>query len=97
MTAIPEPVCLYTRGAESVRLVREVSSTDCRLFVHGPGTSVVAHEFADVAACMKAQAVIEQHLVTAGYQLARPTTERRGAAGTWGGPAHRRTPAAASD
>jgi hypothetical protein len=77
MTRIPKAVCLYTRGAQSVRLVREENSTGCSLFLYGPGTEFVTHEFADVTECMKRQAEIEQSLLAAGYHLAQPSSDRR--------------------
>ena len=72
-TSIPEAGWLFTRGSESVRFVREENSTGCRLFLHGPGTDMVIHEFADLTECMKQQAEIEQHLLAAGYHLAQPS------------------------
>jgi len=68
---------LYTRGSESVRLVREENSKGCRLFLYGPGTEVVTHEFADVIECMNRQAEVEQNLLAAGYQLVRSSADRR--------------------
>jgi hypothetical protein len=91
MTGIPEAGWLFTRGSESVRFVREENSKGCRLFLYGPGSEVVAHEFADVTECMKRQAEIERNLVATGYQLAQPASDRRGDHGTWEGPDHRRT------
>src|SRR5436190_22152600 len=72
----PETSWLFTRGSQSVRLVREENSKGCRLRLYGPGTETVTHEFADVTECVKRQAEIEQHLQAAGYQLAQPASDR---------------------
>jgi hypothetical protein len=90
MTRMSESGWLYTRGAESVRLVREEDSTGCRLSLHGPGTALVIHQFADVTECMKRQAEIERHLLAEGYQLTQPSSNRRNDEGTWRGPDQRR-------
>ena len=82
---------LFARGSESVRLVREETSHGCHLFLYGPSTDVVTHDFADLIECMKRQAEIEQALLAAGYQLTGPSSERRHEAGIWGGPDHRRS------
>jgi hypothetical protein len=81
---------LFTRGSESVRLVREEDATCCRLFVYGPGADFVTHEFANVAECMKRQAVIEQRLLAAGFHVARLPSDRRSDHAEWDGPDHRR-------
>jgi hypothetical protein len=91
MTETRESGWLYTRGPQSVRLVREENSQGCvRLFVHGPGTDVVTYDFANVAECMKRQARIELNLLAAGYQLAQLSSDRRSEDGEWHGPHHRR-------
>jgi hypothetical protein len=77
MTGIPPECWLFTRGTQSVRLVREEDSAGCKLFLYGPDTEVVTCEFADVTACMKRQAEIEQTLLAEGYQLAQPSSDRR--------------------
>lgn len=91
MAGIPEAGWLFTRGPQSIRLVRQENSNGCRLFLYGPGTEVVTHEFANVAECMKRQAEIEHSLLAAGYQLAQPSSDRRSEHGTWRGPDQRRT------
>jgi hypothetical protein len=83
-------VWLFTRGSESVRLVREEDASGCRLSVYGPGTDVATHEFADVAHCMKRQAAIENDLLAEGYHLAGPLSERRADDGMWHAADHRR-------
>ena len=90
MTEIPDAGWLFTRGSESIRLVREENSKGCRLFLYGPGTEVATHEFADVTECIRRQAEIEQSLLAAGYQLAQSPSDRRSEHGTWRGPDHRR-------
>jgi hypothetical protein len=90
MTGISESGWLYTRGPQSVRLVREENSKGCRLFLYGPGTEVATHEFADVTECMKRQAEIERSLLTSGYQLAQPASDRRSEHGSRQGPDHPR-------
>jgi hypothetical protein len=90
MTGVRESGWLYTRGMQSVRLVREETSSGCHLFVYGPGTDVVTHEFANVAECMKGQAEIEQGLLTSGYQLAQLASDRRSETRTWQGSNQRR-------
>lgn len=92
MTAIPDSAWLFTRGSDSVRLVREENSKGCvRLIVHGPGTDVATYEFADVSECMKRQAEIEQHLQAARYRLApQPSPDHRREDREWPGPDHRR-------
>jgi len=90
MRAIRESGWLYTRGAESVRLVREESVKGCRLLLYGPGTEVVTHEFADVTECMSRQAVIEMRLLATGYQLAQASSDRRREHPMWHGADQRR-------
>jgi len=80
---------LFTRGSDSVRLVREEDSKGCRLLLYGPGTEVVPHAFADVTECMKRQAEIEQNLLAEGYQFAQPASDRRSTSRTERGPDYR--------
>lgn len=81
---------LYTRGAQSVLLVREEHSNGCRLVVHGPGTDIAIHAFLNIAGCMKHQAEIEMNLQASGYQLTTTSSDRRRARRTGRGPDHRR-------
>ena len=90
MKEILESGWLYTRGSESVRLVREENSKGCRLFLYGSGSEITTHELADVTECMKRQADIERNLLAGGYQLAQPSGDRRSGHGAWQGPDHRR-------
>jgi hypothetical protein len=77
MTGFPPERWLFTRGPQSVRMVREEDSKVCRLFVYGPDSEVVTYEFADITKCMKRQAEIEQTLLAEGYQLAQAAPYRR--------------------
>jgi hypothetical protein len=86
----PRDRWLFTRGSDSVLLVREERLHDCVLFVYGPTSDAVTHVFPHVTECIKRQAEIEQNLLGAGYQLAGPGSDRRGEAGTWRGPDQRR-------
>jgi hypothetical protein len=83
---------IFTRGSECVRVERHEDINGCScLIVHGPDAETVTEEFSNVVTCMKRQAEIEQHLLTAGYQLAS-ASDRRAAPGIWQG-ADRRRPA----
>ena len=66
-----ESASLFTRGLQSVRLIRR-GTTDgrVRLVVLGPGTSSSVHESADAIDCVAYQSQIESALVGDGYQLA---------------------------
>jgi hypothetical protein len=90
MTALPLGEWLFTRGARSVRFVRNESAKGCRLHVYGPGNDVATHDFANVTECMKRQAEIEQSLLAAAYQITRSPADRRNGQGKWDGPDHRR-------
>ena len=90
MTGIRETDWLFTRGSASVRLVREENSNGCRLFLYGPGTEIVTHEFADLTECMQRQAEIERTLMAEGYQLAESSSDRRSERRTGHGQDHRR-------
>ena len=90
MTEISRDGWLYTRGSQSIRLVREQHSKGCLLSLHGPGTELVTHELTDVTECMKRQAEIERRLLAARYRLAQPSSNRRSEEGLWCGPDQRR-------
>jgi len=79
---------LFTRGAESVRLVRKEDESCCHLIVHGPGTDRAAHEFADVTECARRQTELEQRLWAEGYRLWQ--SDRRVEGGIWRGIDRRR-------
>ena len=69
---------LFTRGAQSVRIVR-ASGTDTRMLLHvqGPDTDANTHTFDDVILCMRYQADFERRLVGEGFSLERFVAERR--------------------
>lgn len=77
MTSKSQAAWLFTRGQQSVRLVRDDDSKECHLFLFGPGTEIETYSFADVTECMKRQAAIELNLLAAGYQLERSSSDRR--------------------
>jgi hypothetical protein len=66
MSGSPPYSWLFTRGSDSVRLVREESSNGCLLSVYGPATDAVTHTFANVAECITRQAEVEQRLLAQG-------------------------------
>jgi len=69
---------LFTRGLESVRIIRAASRAGVtHLLVQGPGETCERHEFADIVACMNFQADLERRLVSAGYTLEHFTSDRR--------------------
>ena len=69
---------LFTRGQESVRIIRTASRAGVtHLLIQGPGESCDRHEFADVVSCMNFQADLERRLVSAGYALEHFTSDRR--------------------
>ena len=69
---------LFTRGDESVRIVRVmIAGPQCRLLVNGPGSAHYSEEFADPASCALQQAEIERRLVAAGYRLHGFNDDRR--------------------
>jgi hypothetical protein len=67
---MPESQWVFTRGSQSIRLVRQEHSTGCRLLLYGPGTESAIYDFGDLTACMKRQAEIEQTLLAEAYQMA---------------------------
>jgi hypothetical protein len=85
---------LFTRGLESVRIIRAASRARVtHLLVQGPGETSERHEFADIVACMNFQADLERRLVSAGYTLEHFTSDRRaGDAQRHRGPERRRLP-----
>lgn len=85
-----EAAWLFTRGSDSVRLVREEKSGGCVLVVYGPAAEIVTHAFTSVAECMKRQAEIEQRLLAEGYQFVQPASDRRSEPDKERVPDHRR-------
>ena len=68
---------LFTRDAESVRIVRAADPAGTMyLLVQGPANSVEHREFADVLECMNYQADLERRLVSEGFTLERFSDRR---------------------
>ena len=63
---------LFTRGSESVRIVRvgQANGTQ-RLLVHGPGTETAVHTMDDAMDCVRYQSELERRLVMKGFRLER--------------------------
>jgi hypothetical protein len=75
-----ETAWLFTRGSESVRIVRAAGRAGVmHLLVQGPGEATDSREFTSVLACMKYQADMERRLVADGFTLERFTSDRRAA------------------
>jgi hypothetical protein len=79
MIGSAETASLFTRGPQSVRLVRlGRPEGPVRLMVLGPGTSSSIYESPDAIDCVNYQSQIESALVGEGYQLASfASAERR--------------------
>jgi hypothetical protein len=78
MLVIVETAWLFTRGTESVRIVRAAARDGMiHLLVQGPGTDADTRVFNDVLACMNYQADFERRLVTEGFSLEKFTSDRR--------------------
>lgn len=79
MIGASETASLFTRGPQSVRLVRlGRPEGPVRLLVLGPGTSSSVYESPDAIDCVNYQSQIESALVGEGYQLASfMSAERR--------------------
>ena len=73
-----ETAWLFTRGPESVRIVRAAKRNGpVHLHVRGPGTAAQSHSFDDVMECMQFQAELERRLVAQGFALEVFTSDRR--------------------
>lgn len=73
-----ETAWLFTRGSESVRIVRAAARSGViHLVVQGPADSNDVREFTDVVACMNYQADLERRLIAKGFSLERFTSDRR--------------------
>lgn len=71
-------VSLFTRGHESVRILRLVNPTGpVRLLVHGPGSEAATYDLDDEVECVMWQSAIERNLVTEGFRLEPSLCERR--------------------
>jgi hypothetical protein len=82
---------LYTRGGESVRLVRErLPLHGIRLVTFGPGAAQTVYAFEDEGNCLYQQAAIEQALDRRGFHIDESVGERRKSDAPWSGPERRR-------
>ena len=97
MLGLVETASLFTRGPESIRIVR-ITRADgpARLLIHGPGAARATHVHDNAIQCLWFQADIERGLLAEGFQLVRAGAgerrsgrERRAAARGY----DRRTPA----
>ena len=71
MDGAAETASLFTRGRDSVRLVRRGRpGGPIRLFVLGPGPTSSVYDCLDAIDCVNYQSRIESALVGEGYQLA---------------------------
>ena len=78
MIGLVQTAWLFTRGADSVRMIR-VSRPDgpVRLLVNGPGREALVHEVGDAIDCARYQSELERRLVAQGFQLARFVSPER--------------------
>ena len=61
---------LFTRGSESVRIVRVGQADGAqRLLVHGPGAEKAVHATDDAMDCVRHQSELERRLVGKGFRL----------------------------
>lgn len=95
MIGLVHTAWLFTRGSQSVRIVRVGRQNGSqRLLVNGPGSEASVHDSDDSIDCVRYQADIERRLVVQGFQLASfVSADRRGGRdrrGTLRGPDRRR-------
>jgi len=63
---------LFTRGSESVRIIRvDTSAGGQTLLVNGPGTETAVHQVDDAMECVRHQSELERRLVGKGFRLER--------------------------
>jgi hypothetical protein len=63
---------LFTRGSESVRIIRVGMATGGQyLLVNGPGTEMNVHHTEDAMECVRHQSELERRLVGKGFRLER--------------------------
>lgn len=78
MVGTVQTAWLFTRDAESVRIVRAADPAGITyLLVQGPAEAVEHRRFDDVVECMNYQADLERRLVAEGFSLERFTSDRR--------------------
>jgi hypothetical protein len=69
---------LYTRGAESVRILRLANNHgQTRLVVEGPGPLEASYDFRDTIVCLAYQSEVERQYMGAGFRLYDLTSDRR--------------------
>lgn len=69
---------LFTRGDESVRIVRVRQPTGTHsLLVNGPGADSTEHYLEDASECARYESELERRLVTRGFRLALFTSGDR--------------------
>jgi hypothetical protein len=69
---------LFTRGSESVRIIRVGTATGGQfLLVNGPGTETSVHYSDDTMECVRHQSELERRLVGKGFRLERFSTGNR--------------------
>lgn len=78
MFGVVQTAALFTRGTESIRLIR-ITRADgpARLLVHGPGSARATHVHENAIQCLWFQTDIERGLVAQGYQLVRAAAAER--------------------
>ena len=62
---------LFTRGSESVRIIRVSAAEGQYLLVNGPGTDTSVHHTDDTMECVRHQSELERRLVGKGFRLER--------------------------
>jgi hypothetical protein len=78
MIGLVESALLFTRGSESVRLVRMTRADGpSLLFVHGPGHLQTTHVLEDTIECLWCQSDVERQLQKDGFQLVPLTSADR--------------------
>jgi hypothetical protein len=88
MIGLVQTAWLFTRGSQSVRIVRVTRANGpVRLLVNGPGTAVTMYDADDALEGVRYQLHIERGLVAEGYQLASfASAERRSGGDRRGAP-----------
>ena len=88
MIGLVQTAWLFTRGSQSVRIIRVAQPGGAvRLLVNGPGSEALVQDMHDALECARHQSEIERRLVAQGFQLAhfvsadrRRGLDRRGVA-----------------
>jgi hypothetical protein len=81
MIGLVHTAWLFTRGSQSVRIVRVGQAIGAQsLLVNGPGTEAAVHHMDDPIDCVRYQADLERRLVAQGYRLEKfaPAERRTG-------------------